>query len=340
MDPFLITLQGNSIRPSTEQFQSWYPEFAGVLAQISTGPCNESLNAYHESFVAPANSEAAWDLHALCYSHEKCMLDHMTTDWSANLNSATVVLGLLPTFLSTIGPSIAEISLLSAHRPLLSLLISLGAPAIYPTRLFEYINPVQALGDHRDRLTLKRMRPWRAAGLSALQYILAIGAVVNNITTSTNVGTNTILAWGCTTTFAPLIWAAVPSFIHIVAATGYIAARRRAQPGDSDKPRGWLAVLKNRVANEITICANHQKSEYVVQKVPHWAAALSVAAGVMGFLQIIIGVIIFSGLLFAGVCDVLNQIIWRYLLSTAFCRVILLIELAGLRHSQEVQQGK
>lgn len=66
----------------------------------------------------------------------------------------TVVLDLLPIFLASIGPSVAEISLLSAHRPLLSFLLSIGAPAVYPTRIFEYNNPTLVLKVEGESLAM------------------------------------------------------------------------------------------------------------------------------------------------------------------------------------------
>lgn len=74
------------------------------------------------------------------------MFDTIASDIAANFNSAIVVLGLMPTLLATIGPSIAEMAVLSSYRPFLCFLIALGAPAIWPTRLLEYGNPVRVLG--------------------------------------------------------------------------------------------------------------------------------------------------------------------------------------------------
>jgi hypothetical protein len=101
----------------------------------------------------------------------------------------------------------------------------------------------------------------------------------------------------------------MPSLIHIIAAAGYITARRRAQQEDSTKPRRWLTVLNRAWRNEITICANQQKSEYAVWKVPYLAVALNVAAGILGFLHVIIGIMIFSGLFFVSTFDTFSQII-------------------------------
>ena len=66
-----------------------------------------------------------------CNGHENCMLDNLPAAYLINYQAASVIVGLIPTLLALSGLSVAEISLLSAHRPFLSFLISLGAPVVY-----------------------------------------------------------------------------------------------------------------------------------------------------------------------------------------------------------------
>lgn len=322
-------------RPSVEQFQTWYPKYRNILSNISTGSCNVSLRNYQSSFTAPVGSVEASYLLCTCYLHEACILDTISADVMANFNSAAVILGLMPTILASVSPSVAEISLLSAHRPLLSFLISMGAPAIWPTRVFEYTNPVQALGGH-ERIVIKQLRPWIAILLSVGQYIFALGCVVNIVTTSIQLGRNSILTWGCTTTFTPLLWTTLPSIIHLVAAASYIITLRidqNSQQGASAIEDSWLTLPARAWKSETTICANRQKSRSNdgKVKVQRLAILLNVAAGALGFVHITFGIIVFSSLQLISVWDVLNQVLWRYILSTAVCRLILLIELIGLR---------
>lgn len=83
--------------------------------------------------------------------------------------SANVVLGLMPALVTSIGPSVAEISLLSAHYPLLSFLISLGAPAtIWPARIFEYVHPTDALRERRGPLGHKQSAPMASGRASCV----------------------------------------------------------------------------------------------------------------------------------------------------------------------------
>lgn len=51
----------------------------------------------------------------------------------------------------------------------------------------------------------------------------------------------------------------------------------------------------------------------------------------MGFIHIAFGILVFSSVQFVSVWDVMNKIIIRYLGSTFATRMILLIEIGGLR---------
>jgi hypothetical protein len=129
-------------RPPSAQSSHWFPKYAAAFREYSEGPsCNFMLQDYQSAFYAPPRSTEAHQLLSICYAHEACILSQLTPDVVANFQSATVVLDLMPTLLSTIGPSVADISLLSAYRPVLSFLISMGVPAIWQTRIFELNDP-------------------------------------------------------------------------------------------------------------------------------------------------------------------------------------------------------
>lgn len=192
-------------RPPTPQFLNWYTRYRNHLSSASATVCNESLADYNRFYLSPRGSVNASYLLTACYQHEACILDNISSDNLANFNSALVILGLLLTLLSAIGPSVAEISLLSSHRPLLSFLISMGVPAIWPTRLFEYTNPISALESGENKLAIPKLGTWIAIVTSLLDYVIVIGAIANIMETSTEIGQKAILTWGCTTTFAPLL---------------------------------------------------------------------------------------------------------------------------------------
>lgn len=92
----------------------------------------------------------------------------------------------MPTLLATIGPSIAEMAVLSSYQPLLGFLVALGAPVIWPNRLLEYNDPARVTGssgkEARGLLLVVHIAPrftWAVTPISILQCVLAAAAVVN-----------------------------------------------------------------------------------------------------------------------------------------------------------------
>ena len=99
-----------------------------------------------------------------------------------NYQSALVTLGLVPTLLVFVGPSVAELSLLYLHRPILSAMLSLGTPTIWTgSNIFEAYTPDRVRMTLIDALVPRRLSPRAAAALSAGEYLLAAGAAENSI---------------------------------------------------------------------------------------------------------------------------------------------------------------
>jgi hypothetical protein len=279
----------------------------------------------------------------------------IASDITTNFNSATVVLGFMPTLLATIGPSIAEMAVLSSYRPFLGFLIALGAPANWPTRLLEYNYPARVLGssgnEARGVLLVVHIAPrfkWTVAPISALQYILAAAAVVNVAWTSVELGRRSILSWGCTTTFGPLLWTSLAGVVHLVAVASFVCVRKGAyskelqKNGEDFESRSATSKIGRRLAgmmtSEVTIYVEqrlHEDDENA--RVPPIAVVSNVLAGCGGFVHLVFGTIIFSSLLFVSVWDALNHILTRYNISAIVCRLIVVIEVAGLRGKGETK---
>lgn len=348
------------------RFQHWFPTAAAyLLADISAGPCKQTYSDYVVAAGGATDNHVYVDR---CYDQVSCILSHLPQHRLANFASASVVLGLLRGVLAGFGPSVAEISLLSSHRPLLAFLLSIGAPAVYPTRVFEYDNPMEVLQPDPPKIYRLEIRPrgnLSAATISLLEYVFAIGASVNMINTSWELGIKSVLDWSCTTYFVPLIWTFIPLFCHVLGAASISIMRaqeRRRQkqevPGLAQSTRSSASAKKDctiaaRVAGRMksfpatvrqlleaegTICANRSaeaKLPRMPKEAPSHAVLLNVAAGVIGLIHIIFGILIFFSLLFVAVSDVMKQVLTRHLASTVVCKLILIFELAGLRAGLE-----
>ena len=255
-----------------------------------------------------------------------------------------------PTLLASLGPRIAEISLLSTHRPFLSFLLSLGAPAVWPTRVFTYDDPAECLGSGVNRVSLPMQPRRRAWWISGLQYILTTGAIVNMVQTAIMLGRLTVLSWSCNFDYGPLAWAPIPLSIHLVGSVSYnfeiaqtekLVRLRSSSNGElpiSPLMRSMTFLSKCAELKwwqkEFVICANQPRglNNLLKQKKMSWFAVfLNCIASTMAFFHILLGTMMFSSLIFIAVWDIMNSLLWRYLLSTVICRLILLIELAGMR---------
>lgn len=331
-------------RPWFAQFEAWYPHNAKVLIEISTGIYNLTLRDYRVEFAAPRDSANATKLLSTCYRHEACIVDQVATNHQLNYQSALVMLGLVPTLLACIGPSIAEISLLYAHRPVLSALLSLSMPTIWTvSSLFEANTPNHARITTMGRLVPRQLKPRFTAALSICEYLLAAGTATNAIFTALEVGQKTILAWGCTTQFAPFLWAVIPSVVYAIAGANYyyLMAKKRTDVTrksfaiDSSRTGHFLKRLfdatRRRLSREATVCAN-LKGIWLRSRarVPVIARLLDIGIGIMGFIHFVFGIAVFSSLQFVTVLDTFRKIIFRFALSTFICRVIVIVELAGL----------
>lgn len=370
------------LRPWFAQFESWYPHNAKYLVNISTGVCNQTLRDYRVEFAAPRNSVNATKLLSTCYRYEACIVDQLQTNHLLNYQSALVTLGLVPTLLVFIGPSVAELSVLYLHRPILSALLSIGTPTIWTgLNLFEANSPDRIRLTTMDALLpRRRLSPRLAWAMSAGEYLMAAGAAANAIFTALEVGRKTILAWGCTTQFAPFGWAVFPSIVFAVAGaknyylvtktkestTEEMRVRSLWHNGDDNsssdkvlgrrrKSRGFFHAILHYIGRETTVCANRSKSN---NNNHHGARQLTItssadtttttinnkpkstihvisnlidlAIAFTGVLHFAFGVAAFSSLQFVTVIDAFVRILFRFALSSLLCRVVVVVELAGL----------
>jgi hypothetical protein len=94
----------------------------------------------------------------------------------------------MPTILSGLGPTVAEVSLLSLRRPLLASLLSLGTPAIYPSRPMEYSDPFAVYRPSTGALVVPPIAQPYSSVLFAMQYLLVAGAAANVMQVSYDIG--------------------------------------------------------------------------------------------------------------------------------------------------------
>ena len=308
--------------------ESWFPHFHNEIITINTNNCSSELKAY----LADSNA-------ATCKAQLNCILENFTEYSKAAMASASILLGLLPVIIASLAPSLAEVALLSTCRPVLSALLAVAAPAVFISRPMDYTDPLELLEPGRGRFTLSRFS-WRNVALlvSVGEYILIAIAIANMLAVAYQVGTSTILVWRCQFSYAPIAWTVLPIVVHLTATIPWMCSRtvrqlKRGQQAESypkhtQSRTSWSTWLRT----EPTPGA-YQNQQIVLSGAPElWVVVLNNVATLMGFVHIIFGVMVYSSLSLISSLDAL-RIAARFFLSAIICRIVLTLEISGLRGS-------
>ena len=258
----------------------------------------------------------------------------------ADMANAAILLGLLPVFVAAFGPDVKEISLLSSRRPLLSLLLSIGVPAVYVSRPMEYADPLELLEPSLGRFTVGRVEDGRLATvISGAEYGVVVLAIINLLWVSYTLGLRTVLAWKCIA-FMPLAWVLVPVIVHLLAAVTFKTSNvmRHSEKMDGGTEEVKAGVLRSWVRTEFLICANQRETVLKDQAPGFVTVALNIAATLMGSIHVIFGIVVFASLLFISLLDA-TLVCVRYVASILVCRFVLKFEIAGARGTFRLEKS-
>ena len=260
-----------------------------------------------------------------------------------------VILGLMPTMLSTLGPSIAESAMLLYERPLLLWLLAFGSPSVIVNRIWTYDDPFAMIEwptgrSWRNSTTLfdalSFRRPQRRVSrlvVSAVEHVLALAAIANTIQASIDLGVRSVSTWNCESWYLPLSWVLIPGCIHIIGALAFrMTPMRREQattplallPGTNGAKDIALDPLGNKLPASTII---------ITQPPMPWTLVLNSAAVGFSLGHAVYGTLVFSSLMFLMVSDAV-LVIFRYASSSLLCRFINQYELALMSEEYEVRR--
>ena len=160
-----------------EQFTHWYKIYNWALIHSAGEECypNYTSKEWPEYKEFPRKADID-----NCKNMASCLLHNLDDFDKADMQSAAVLLGLMPTFLSNISPTLDEVALVSLHRPVLASLLVTGALVISVSRLFELTSIGEGANhDFWSFLVQKRKSPLGATILSIIQCIMAALAIMN-----------------------------------------------------------------------------------------------------------------------------------------------------------------
>ena len=274
-------------------FEHWYYRYDPPWPHLITGNCSDQYQAYI-SYNGTCSGSSGRCLGTIMSDVADCLLHYTPEIFKAEMATASVLLGLLPTILILAGSSTVEVGLIALRRPLLALLLGIASPAVNPLRTFEYGAPA-SLMSREDYSAKPPLIPMYLRQLvSGMQYALALAAISNlaMVTYSLSIRTYSV-----SSQYVPivLIWMCLAILIHIL---GALALRLRVKL-IVENPFGISTALRN----EFLLSTYHPGGRLAFRQESYWFISLSWATSVATIIHIAMGTMVLSSLLFINSQD-------------------------------------
>ncbi|KAJ8114634.1 hypothetical protein ONZ43_g4855 [Nemania bipapillata] len=316
----------------SRQLESFFPAWNENLREQLATVCSSELKTDRQSHKwAP-------------YGTVECLLKTFPEYRKTEIAASSVVLGLLPSILSVLGPSITDLALLATRRPLLSLLLAVSSPAVNPQPHGKYASSIKKklplaqapTGQNPNNRSL-----WKEIVVSLIEHAAAAGALLNVAILAYQLSILCVTSYTLTFPYQPAIWVALSIAIHFFS---YLALRlrvARTARGKRRQGKGFLSSCATAFAAELTPC------KYQQPKTLKWRKKgfrLKVGRGLTWLLNfgivahILFGTLALSGLLFISTADAI-AVGARFFASTLVSQWIITYELAGLKETTFLKQS-
>ncbi|GAP90786.1 hypothetical protein SAMD00023353_4700430 [Rosellinia necatrix] len=339
---------------ASTQFQHWYEQYGTVFETITRDNCAREYQDYLYGVTGNLTIDRLGggdEASSITQPVILCILNH-TSDYVKNqMSSAQVLLGLTPTILALLGPSSAELSLLTvvARRPFIALLLALACPSIYLSRAFEQSNPLDILNDRPGRISQWRFQGGKRWAFCLLQYAIIIGALSNVGTLYYQLGVRTVCMFWPNGTITVLVWGLLVWPIHVLSSFAFrLRARRTYSHENRNEPvrfgglwpwlkysgprirEAWKTELVPAVSQEDMYIVTFDESIALI--VVNWILTPSIV------IHVIFGTLTLSSLTFIGPRDAV-EVAGRFMFSVLVCRAVLMYEIAGIRDRYNSDEG-
>lgn len=217
---------------TTQRFKHWFwynDLFDNFIRENCSTEYENYVNRYDDGWYS------RWPIyenrkpnHDWIYTYPviRCLLD-VSNDFSkANMASAGILLGLMPTILAYAGSNLSETALLIVRRPMLAFLLAMGSPAMPPLRTFVHEDIPKMLIRRKGGITTELSIATHGYTIRAIivgvELVLSLAAIANVVYTSYELGVKTFVSWSIDVFFHPLLWACITGPIHLC---GFIVLR-------------------------------------------------------------------------------------------------------------------
>jgi len=176
--------------------------------------------------------------------------------------------------------------------------------------------------------------------ISLLEYVLAVGAVINTVHNSYQVGLRTVISFSCHHSgILPLIW---NSFSYAIGFAGLILVRWTfwsLSVGKLDLAEGTGRGLGKWFVTEWTRCIERPALSYNPDKAPNIPKTISRVGLTLGIdillaAQFAMGTMLMSSIIFVRMQDA-ALIVLRYLASAFVVRLIVTFEGGGMKYASD-----
>lgn len=325
----LLSLAVPTAARTTRQYRQFFPAWNDYLLDLIDTECDKELVAYQDP-NGPYQGPPAELM--------DCVLDGMSEIRKTEMGITAVVLGLLPTMLQQIGPTVSEVGVLASRRPLLAFLLGIAMPSTNTGG--PMADPAEGLrGPLRFRMrsgVFGRV-PWLWALVSSLEYLIAAAAVANTFhqiwqlaLLSISVSAMAIHSGSISQTYGPFLWAVlvVPAHLCYFWSFKMQYKERRTHNKGPHERRTWLQVM----GSEFVPCA--AGDPMLLTRLPTGLLCFVVefTTEVASLVVMVFGTVALSSQIFISMGDVV-PIIARFLAGTLVCRLVVLFELHGIREA-------
>lgn len=262
-----------------------------------------------------------------CKNLVSCIYNNTKEIDKADMSSALVLLGLAPTVLGQMGPTLNHKAQLCVQSPILGLLCVLGAPSIafgMPWARTTPVTPTNANAFASGEMWFfswiswafncifcGRMQkpaqqtepPTQSIWIILLKYSLAVGAAVNVFLNAWTLSRQTIVSWKCTSSYLEFLWLSL-TLVPICLAVVATSVERSESTGSGSTGR------------------------------PLWSRIFYSLSNIAGAVHVLFGTVMFSSVLFIGTLDALG-VVGRLTASTLVCQFITALELERVEDTEQ-----
>ncbi|RAH70332.1 uncharacterized protein BO66DRAFT_401376 [Aspergillus aculeatinus CBS 121060] len=306
------------------QFQNFYPFYRTTLTTE-----RPDCHAYYNASLAARNTSDP----NTCKHMAECLLEGAGEVNKGDWASATVLLGLTPSILGTVAPTIEERLQLLRERPILGFLGILAAPSLTFAR--PWVKP-----DHPGDKPTTWLREHTAGRnpnvyRSLVQYLAVALAAANVLENAIRLGSQTIISWKCNMGFLELAWvllAPVPSLVMLVLPP--LVALTNSGLAVLGDCLGRLLSREHPDTTAGTPANDHDG------RVDLGEGFYNGLANICGLVHVVYGTIVLSSVQFIGTLDALG-VVGRFTASALVAQFITMTQLYGGSGTKEKRnEGK